>query len=229
VTRPGRPSAHAHDLQALYAQRFSGKEAYRRRVWGVLFSDFFAPYVRGAAAVLDLGCGYGEFINQVDAPRCYAMDLNPDAGRHLRPHIEWLRQDCSQPWPIPDNSLDVVFSSNFFEHLPDEATLLATVSEAYRCLRPGGRLVALGPNITYVGRAYWDFEDHQLALTEASLGAVLQSAGCALERVVPRFLPYTMSDGRQYPTFLLRLYLRLPFAWRLFGSQFLVVARKNPE
>lgn len=214
------------DLRAIYHQRFAGSEDYRRRVWRVLVSDFFEPFTQGCQAVLDVGCGYGEFINQVQGPTCYAMDLNPDAGRHLHPHVEWLKQDCSQPWPLPEDSLDLVFSSNFFEHLPDERSLLRTLQEAYRCLQPGGRLIALGPNLTYVGDAYWDFPDHYLALTESSLGAALQTAGFRLERVIPRFLPYTMSDGRRYPLFMVRLYLRMPIAWRFLGRQFLVVATK---
>ena len=214
------------DLQAIYQKRFAGKEDYRRKVWQALFSDFFEPYVRGSSAVLDIGCGYGEFVNQIDGPTCYAMDLNPDAGRYLRPGVEWLRQDSSQPWPLPNNSLGLVFTSNFFEHLPDRPALLRTLQQAYRCLQPGGRLIALGPNITYVGDAYWDFPDHYLALTEASLGSDLHTAGFKLERVIPRFLPYTMSDGRQYPVLLVRLYLRVPIAWRLFGRQFLIVAAK---
>jgi SAM-dependent methyltransferase len=176
--------------------------------------------------VLDVGCGYGEFINQVQGPTCYAMDLNPEAGRHLHASVEWLKQDCSQPWPLQENSLDLVFSSNFFEHLPDEQSLLRTLQEAYRCLRPGGRLIALGPNMTYVGDAYWDFPDHYLALTESSLGAALQTTGFTLERVIPRFLPYTMSDGRRYPLFMVRLYLRMPITWRFLGRQFLVMATK---
>jgi SAM-dependent methyltransferase len=214
------------DLQAIYEERFAGKEAYRQRVWQVLYSNFFAPYTRGCRHVLDLGCGYGEFINQLRGATCYGMDLNPDTGRHLNPDVQWLRQDSTQPWPLPDNRLDLVFTSNFFEHLPDEARVMRTLEEAHRSLRPGGRLIALGPNITYTGDAYWDFADHYLALNESSLGAMLQSAGFTLERVVPRFLPYTMSDGREYPLFFVRLYLRLPIAWRLFGRQFLIVATK---
>jgi len=214
------------DLQTIYQQRFTGKEDYRRSVWRVLMSDVFDAFVTKSTAVLDLGCGYGEFINQVNGPTCYAMDLNPDAGRHLNSNVEWFKQDCSQPWPLKDNTLGLVFTSNFFEHLPDKASLLKTLQEAYRCLQPGGRLVALGPNIKYLPGEYWDFWDHYVPLTEASLGAVLRTTGFELERVVPRFLPYTMSDGRRYPLFLLRLYLRLPFAWRFFGRQFLVIATK---
>ena len=42
-----------------------------------------------------------------------------------------------------------------------------------------------------------------------------------------RFLPYTMASGPQYPLLVLRAYLRLPIAWRMFGKQFLVVGRKS--
>ena len=201
-------------------------EAYRRDVWRVLMSDFFQRYVDGCRAVLDLGSGYGEFINQVQAPACYAIDLNPAAGTRLKPTIEWLQQDSSQPWPLPDDTLDLVFTSNFLEHLPDEPSLLATLREAYRCLRPGGRLIALGPNITHTGDRYWDIPDHYLALSDESLGATLQAVGFTLERVIPGFLPFTMSDGRRYPLVMVRLYLRLPLAWRFLGYQFLVVATK---
>jgi SAM-dependent methyltransferase len=127
---------------------------------------------------------------------------------------------------LPDDTLGLVFTSNFFEHLPDKASLAATLLEARRCLRPGGRLVALGPNIKYLAGPYWDFWDHYLPLTEASLAEGLQTAGFRLERVIPRFLPFTMAHGPRYPLMLLRLYLRFPLAWRLFGRQFLVVATK---
>ena len=229
MTLPGSPPPNRQvrsDFEAIYDERFGGKEEYRRGVWRVLMSDFFEPYVQGCEAVLDLGSGYGEFINQVQAPVRYAIDLNPAAGRLLNPTIEWLKQDSTDPWPVADERLDLVFTSNFLEHLPDEPSLVATLREAYRCLRPGGRLVALGPNITYCADKYWDVPDHYLALSDESLGARLQAAGFTLERVIPRFLPFTMSDGRRYPLFMVRLYLRMPIAWRLFGRQFLVVATK---
>jgi hypothetical protein len=42
-----------------------------------------------------------------------------------------------------------------------------------------------------------------------------------------RFLPYTMSAAGQYPIWILRGYLAMPFVWRLFGKQFLIVAEKK--
>lgn len=214
------------DLRTLYENRFEGRQEYRLKVWSILVSSWFSRFVPIDGTILDLGCGYGEFINQAVAKSRYAMDLNPDSRRYLDPAVRLFEQDCSERWPLEDRSLDLVFTSNFFEHLESKAKLAATLREACRCLRPGGRLVALGPNIKYVPGAYWDFWDHHIPLSEASLAEGLRAAGFQVETIIPRFLPYTMSQGPQYPLFLFRLYLKLPFAWRFLGRQFLVVAKK---
>jgi SAM-dependent methyltransferase len=218
---------NAVELQAIYSQRFDQHIAYRNEVWKVLVSEFFANYIAPEAAVLDLGCGYGQFINNVECQQRYAMDLNKRAKEYLSDKVVFLEQDCSAPWALPDESLDVVFTSNFFEHLLSKQALNETLAQALRCLRPGGRLMAMGPNIKYVGGAYWDFCDHHLALTEASVMEAMRVQGFAIERVIARFLPYTMANRRPVPTALVSLYLKLPLAWRLFGAQFFVVGRKS--
>lgn len=217
----------SEEVQAIYSQRFAGNRAYRQKVWRILTADFFQKWINPAGAVLDLGCGYGEFINQILAREKYGMDLNPDSARMLGEGIRFLQQDCSQLWPLPENSLDAVFTSNFFEHLPDKSTLGRTLEQARRCLRPGGRLLALGPNIKYLPGSYWDFWDHYLPLTETSLSEGLKNRGFAIEYCAPRFLPYTMVNAPRYPVFFLRLYISLPLAWRFLGKQFLVVAAKS--
>jgi SAM-dependent methyltransferase len=214
------------ELQRLYEKRFAGKSEYRDRVWRVLVDDYFARWLPANAAVLDLGCGHCEFINNVRSEKRFGMDLNPDTVHRAAPNVRILTQSCSQPWAVPDDSLDVVFTSNFFEHLHTKRDLSDTLIQAWRSLRPGGRIIALGPNIRYLRGAYWDFYDHYLPLTELSLGEVMTDTGFTLEEQIPRFLPYTMSRGGQPPVWMLRLYLRLKFAWPLFGRQFLVVARK---
>jgi SAM-dependent methyltransferase len=214
------------NLKSLYEIRFAGSEEYRQKVWSILVSDWFSRFIPKDAAVLDLGCGYGEFINHVKAPLRHAMDLNPNSKRFLQPGIRLFEQDCSTRWPLSDSTLDLVFTSNFFEHLPSKSSLEATLREAWRCLRPGGQIVALGPNIKYLPGTYWDFWDHALPLTELSVAEGLQLAGFTVEQTIPRFLPFTMSNRRRYPLFFLRAYLRLPFIWPVFGQQFLVIAKK---
>jgi SAM-dependent methyltransferase len=214
------------DLQRIYEARFRENLDYRRAIWRVLIDDFFQQYVRPTDVVLDLGCGYGEFINQVRCAKKYAMDLNPDMPQRVEQEVSAVLQDCSTPWQVPDESLDIVFTSNFFEHLPDKAALGRTLDQARRCLKPGGRLIALGPNIKYLPGAYWDFWDHYLPLTELSLREALENRNYTVERCVDRFLPYTMAGGPRYPVWCLRLYLKLPWVWPVRGRQFLVIARK---
>ena len=214
------------DLSRIYAQRFAANLDYRKRVWRVLVDSFFQQYIPRDATVLDLGCGYGEFINQIHAGRKYAMDLNPDAPRYLSPDVQFIRQDCSQPWPVGEASLDVIFTSNFFEHLPDKAALGRTLDQAHRALRQGGRLVAMGPNIKLVPGSYWDFWDHYLPLTESSLAEALENRSFHIARTEPAFLPYTMAGKKPAPLPLIRIYLALPKLWRLIGKQFLVMAVK---
>ncbi len=213
------------DLEKIYAARFSGQSAYREKVWGVL-CQFFARWIPANATVLDLGCGYCEFINAVTARRKYAMDLNAEAGKRVAPGVIMLQQDCSAPWEMAPGELDAIFTSNFFEHLPDKAALERTLQNALRALRPGGKLVMMGPNIKCVPGAYWDYFDHFIPLTELSLSEVLRKTGFEIEVCRARFLPYTMSQGRTYPTWMLRLYLELPWSWRFAGKQFLVIASR---
>jgi SAM-dependent methyltransferase len=219
-------SESQHELSRLYSARFDKTAAYRNRVWQILTTHFFARWIPASGTVLDLGCGYGEFINNVTAAGKFAMDLNPDSRSHLNPEIAFLHQDCSATWEVAADSLDVVFTSNFFEHLPDKDCLKKTLAEALRCLKPGGQLIAMGPNIKYLPGLYWDFFDHHTILTEASLAEALSLTGFDLEKVVPRFLPYTLINAPQPPLLVLRLYLRLPRLWWIKGRQFLVVARK---
>jgi len=213
------------DLQRIYGARFSDNLEYRSQVWSVLVGDWFSKFVEPDAAVLDLGCGYGEFINTVICGQKFAMDLNPDAPKFLDKEVKFLLQDCSARWELPDASLDVVFTSNFFEHLPDKASLGRTLDEIHRCLRKGGRLIAMGPNIKYLPGEYWDFWDHYVALTEASLKEALVTRQFEVDVCLAKFLPYTMASGPRYPVAFLRAYLRLPLAWKVFGKQFLVIAR----
>lgn len=211
-------------LSEQYRRRFESKRDYRDGVWKALLRRRLQSLVGQDKIVLDLGCGWGEFIRNVEAKEKYAMDLNPDAATLIGNETQFLRQDCSDRWSLENDSLDVVFSSNFLEHLPDKDAIDATLVQAQRCLRPGGRLILLGPNIRYVGGAYWDYWDHHVPLTENSLVEILVLRGYDVVQTLPRFLPYTMSGGNEPPLFLVNVYLAMPLFWPLLGKQFLIVA-----
>jgi SAM-dependent methyltransferase len=198
----------------------------RRQIWKVLCEDFFQRYVRETDTVLELACGFGEFISNIRAARKIAFDLNPDAASALPPDVEFHLEDARSLRSLADAEVDVCFVSNFFEHLTSKDQMDAVLTEILRVLRPGGRLIALQPNIKYAPGDYWDFYDHHLPLSHLSCAEAFRKTGFEVEELVGRFLPFsTLSSLPQHP-FFVRWYLRLRPAWRLLGRQFLIVGRK---
>ena len=84
------------------------------------------------------------------------------------------------------------------------------------------------PDIRYLPGCYWDYFDHHLPLTHLSLSEGLELAGFEVQRIVPRFLPYTVKDSPiRIPQFAVRAYLGLPIVWPVFGRQMLVVGSRR--
>jgi SAM-dependent methyltransferase len=217
------------DLAALYRFRFRESERPQKmRIWQALCANYFQQLIGEGQIVADLACGYGEFINNIKAAKKYAIDLNPDAPKYLGPDVEFCLSRADKIDAIASNAVDVVFTSNFLEHLKTKDECDAVLAEIKRILRPGGRFIIMGPNIRYLAAEYWDFYDHYLPLSHLSLEEGLVQAGYRVVSIIPRFLPYTTRSALpQYPA-LIAFYLKLPIAWRILGKQFLVVGQK-PE
>jgi SAM-dependent methyltransferase len=196
-------------------------------MWGVLCRHFFQRYVKKDAVVLDLAAGYCEFINNITAKRKIAVDLNGDIRKFANYDVEVLLTKADDLSALEDASVDVIFVSNFFEHLQNREVFFSTLSECYRILKPdGGVLLILQPNIRFAYREYWDFIDHVLPLSEKSLAEALMLKGFRIDKMIPRFLPYSTKSGLPVNSFLVKWYLRLPFAWRILGKQCFVAASK---
>ena len=188
-------------LETQYENRFNESKHYRQQVWQILCNDFFSHYIPAESTVLDLGAGWGEFTRNIQAKNKYAMDLNPQCGLCVQGFADFIHQDCAMPWQLDSNSLDIVFSSNFLEHLHDKQAIEATLKEAFRCLNPGGSIILLGPNIRFIPGSYWDYWDHHVAISDQSIAEILTLTGFNVTQNIDRFLPYTMSNTRNPPLF----------------------------
>jgi len=195
----------------------------RESLWRVLCT-YLQRDIPTNSTVLELGGGYCHFINNIRAAERHVVDLYPGirnhAGEGVTPHVH----SCTDLDNFPPASFDVVFASNLFEHLTREQ-LEETLASVLRVLRDGGKLLIIQPNFKYCYREYFDDYTHVQIFTDASLRDLLIGSGFEPEKVVARFLPFSVkSAGPKWP-WLLKLYLALP--WRLFAGQMYVVARKN--
>ncbi len=231
---PGdRPEGAGHGgaddaLGRLYARRFDDRDrAWKVALWRVIWEELVSRWVPPDACLLDLGAGGCELINAAVARRRIAVDLGPDLERRAGPGVEAHRASCDDLSFLAAGEVDVVFSSNFLEHLPDKDAVLRVLAEARRVLRPGGRIVLIGPNVRFLPDLYWDYFDHHVPLSDRSLAEALEVAGLEVEQVVPRLLPYTIKSRLPRATWLVRAYLRLGrLTGPLLGKQFLLVARR---
>lgn len=215
------------ELEGLYQRRFADISQRRRAaLWEVLCRVSLQPFVGPKDTVVDLGAGFCEFINAIRCGDKIAVDAKPSVRELAGPGVRVLTGEIPGVLaPIPDASVNVVFCSNFFEHLRDKPQLLEVLAAVRRMLVPGGRVMVIQPNIRYAYKEYWDFFDHHVALSHESLAEALGIAGFEIEVVWPRFLPYTTRSRVPQHPWMLRLYLALPPLQRLFGKQMLVVAR----
>lgn len=217
-----------NDISTLYDKRFRDTGLERRNaVWRVLAESFFQKLVHAEGTVLDIACGYGEFINNIRARHRLAVDINPDAALHLDPEVTFHQGPATDLSHIPAGSVSAAFTSNFLEHLRSKEEVSELFRQVRRVLKPGGRFIIMGPNIRFAYREYWDFFDHHLPLSDRTVVEGLEAAGYRIERSIDRFLPFTMNNRSPTAGFLIRAYLSMPLAWRFFGRQFLIVARSG--
>lgn len=216
------------EVDKLYHLRFPEHALARKHaIWKVLCKRYFNRYVKPTDTVVDIGAGYCEFINNIEAAHKIAVDLNPDVRRFANIDVQVINESCTAIRELDDNSVDAVFMSNFLEHLPSKDLILDTFRECRRILRRGGRVIVLQPNIRFLCGEYWDYFDHHIPLTDRSLVEGLQLAGFVPTTVIPRFLPYTTKSRLPQAPWLVAAYLKLPLAWRVLGKQALVVAYKT--
>ena len=220
------------NIEKLYTNRFDPEEQKKKiEMWRVLCDDFFSRYIPENATVLDPAAGYCEFINNITikgSGKRIASDLNSEMPSHAADNVETHITSAASLDYLEDCSVDVIYISNFLEHIRTKDEVLTILSEFKRVLKPGGILMALQPNIRFAYDVYWDFFDHYTALSDKSYAEALALVGgFRLTTMIPRFMPYTTKGKLPVNPFLIRMYLKFRPAWNIMGKQFFAVAVKE--
>lgn len=214
-------------LTDIYRKRFDDRTLRQKNeVWKIICADFLQKFIAPTDVVLDLGAGTCEFINNITCAERLAVDLNPDTARFAAPGVKVIRPLTGEALEMADSKVDVVFASNFFEHLPSRQSILDMLADIRRILVANGKLIIVQPNIKYLYSQYWDYFDHQIALSEESMREAVVTSGFAVDILKARFLPYTFRSRIPRGKILVKVYLRFPIFHRIFGKQMFIVARK---
>lgn len=207
-------------------QQFKDEKDFRLNMWKILVENYFQQFVNTDDILLDIPCGYGEFSTHIEAKKVIGVDLNPDSKQYLPKKVIFI-QSSSDNIKLKDKSVDVIFVSNFFEHITHDV-LRRTLLEFRRILKPKGRVMVLQPNIRFAAKDYWMFFDHINPVDDRALDEIFELSGFMLVKKVERFLPYTTKSKLPKNLFFIKLYLRFPVLWRVMGKQsFLIYESTN--
>jgi 2-polyprenyl-3-methyl-5-hydroxy-6-metoxy-1,4-benzoquinol methylase len=195
----------------------------RNLVWKQV-AKHLQHYIPPNSTILDLGSGYCNFINNIKAKQKYALDKYLNPQEYASPDITPINGDHLQlNKQIKDESLDVIFASNFIEHLYDK-DLESYISLILKKLKPRGILILMQPNFKFSFKNYFDDYTHVKAWTHTSLTDYLKTKGFQIALVKPKFLPFSMKSSLPISKTLISLYLKSPF--KPFAGQMLIIARK---
>jgi SAM-dependent methyltransferase len=206
---------------AYHDSRFT-PDARRTVLWRALWHYYFSRLIRPEDCVLDLGCGYGDFINSVVAARRVAIDVWEDFPRHLEPGVEAIVGSVTDLEGIEDDTVDFAFASNLFEHL-SQAEFRSVLRQVARKLKHRGTLNILQPNYRYAYREYFDDYTHVTVYSHISLTDFLVANRFEVVASHPRFLPLTIKSRLPVSPLLIGAYLVAPF--KPMAKQMLVRAR----
>lgn len=167
---------------------------------GSAWRDLNAILPRAEGNILDVGCGAQPFRRLVN-PLAMYRGIDTDAAKtHFGYEMPDTTYFSGERWPIKDESIDLVLSTETLEHVLDTDRFLA---EAARCLIPGGTLLLTVPFAArwhFVPYDYWRF-------TPSCLDHLLQKSGFEQCQVYARGNALTVAC---YKTMALILRLLIP-------------------
>lgn len=210
-------------VDGYFASRLE-EDPRRAVLWATLCSSVFQRYVPQSGSVIELGAGRADFINHIVARRRIAVDVWPGLVDHVAPGVEAHVRNATDLGFLDAGSADLVFASNFVEHL-ERDEFQSTLEGVDRVLRDHGRLILVQPNFRTSYKRYFDDYTHVSVWSDVSIADFLAAHEFKVERLEPRFLPLTVKSRMPVHPLLIRLYLVSPI--KPLAGQMLVVARRD--
>lgn len=209
------------EQQAYFENRFA-YDPRREVLWRTLYRHGFSRMISQKDCVLELGAGYGHFINQVVSKRRIAVDQWDGFVQYLQPGVEGNVRDVTDLSFLSPGSVNFAFASNLFEHITQDA-FASVLGQLRVALADGGTLNILQPNYYYAYREYFDDYTHRSVYSHISMCDFLGANNYEIIECRPRFLPLTVKSHLPISPILIQLYLAFP--WKPLGKQMFIRAR----
>ncbi len=154
--------------------------------------------------LLDVGCGNGQLLTRLRdlGWQVEGVEVDPAAVEQARAGGLKVHLGSLEAQQYPQNHFDVITMSHVIEHVHDPAGLLR---ECHRILQPGGRLVAITPNLESWGHRIFrdayihlDPPRHLYLYTFQSFQILARNSGFTIRylRTSPLAAPFTFQSGR---------------------------------
>lgn len=152
-------------LSVVYDESSHPYTEYPKQLCHYLFQLF---RLKPGMKMLEPGCGRGEFLSNFKelGLDVYGVDISQEAADYATDFTVEICDVENELLPFEDNVFDVIYSKSFIEHLHKPEKYLA---EAYRVLKPGGKLITLVPDWESNYKIYFDDFTHRTPFTQISL------------------------------------------------------------
>ncbi len=212
-----------------YFQLHPGKVKYLEYLVGLLRTHG----VPAAGRVLDVGAGYGFFLEAAERSgyEMHGIELSEHAAAEARKRArgEVFVQGAEAPFPFPDGHFDAITMFDVIEHLPHYEVALASCQ---RCLKPGGKLFVITLNAHSAARpllgkrwAWYQDPTHVHMFTGRMLREGFAAAGLETEVLKTESNFCSVGEGTKFLK-PLRVIGRVVHT-RAFGDSLLAVARQR--
>lgn len=145
-------------VSTTYDEKIRPKTHYPWQMTKYLIQKF---NLKPGSRLLDIGCGRGDFTiafrdNGLDVAGLDSSEFSVEELKKVGIKVDQL-DIATKPWPIPDESIDVVYSKSVIEHLHNPEHFMA---ETYRVLKPSGRVITMTPDWETGYKAFFNDYTH---------------------------------------------------------------------